>query len=190
MLVKGDLSTFRWFEGPIDARKSDNVVNVHYNALNFRDVMLATGRISMETFNSDRLGQDLTLGFEFSGINKRGQRVMGTAISGCMGTQVIPDHLTWIVPENWTLRDAATVPVVYVTVYLAFFMKNPISKGKTILIHAGSGGIGLAAIRVALAYGLTVYTTVSTPQKKKYIMSLFPQLKGNLLQSCLGALLR
>lgn len=36
----------------------------------------------------------------------------------------------------------------------------------------------LLAIRVALAYGLEVYTTVSTPQKRKFILSLFPQLKG------------
>lgn len=44
--------------------------------------------------------------------------------------------------------------------------------------NTGSGGIGLAAIRIALAYGLEVFTTVSTPQKKKFILSLFPQLKG------------
>lgn len=36
----------------------------------------------------------------------------------------------------------------------------------------------IAAIRVALAYGLEVFTTVSTPAKKKFIMETFPQLKG------------
>lgn len=45
--------------------------------------------------------------------------------------------LTWKVPDHWTLREAATVPVVYMTVYCAFFMYNPIRKGKKILIHAG-----------------------------------------------------
>lgn len=34
------------------------------------------------------------------------------------------------------------------------------------------------AIRIALAYGLEVFTTVSTQQKRKFILSLFPQLKG------------
>lgn len=77
-----------------------------------------------------------------------------------------------------SLKDAATIPVVYTTVYYALFFYRPISSGKSILIHAGSGGIGLAAIRVALAYGLDVFTTVSTEPKKKYIMALFPQLKG------------
>lgn len=38
--------------------------------------------------------------------------------------------------------------------------------------------IYILAIRVALAYGLEVFTTVSTPAKKKFIMETFPQLKG------------
>lgn len=42
-----------------------------------------------------------------------------------------------------------------------------------------SGGVGLAAIRVAFAYGLDVFTTVSTEAKKKFLLKTFPQLKGN-----------
>lgn len=141
--------------------------------------MLATGRLSVEVFGTSRLDQECILGFEFAGVNKKGERVMGTIISGAMATHVIPaDYLVWNVPDNWTLREAATIPVVYMTVYSAFFTSNPISKGKSILIHAGSGGIGLAAIRVALAYGMEVFATVSTPAKKKFIMDTYPKLKG------------
>lgn len=39
----------------------------------------------------------------------------------------------------------------------------------------------ILAIRVALAYGLEVFTTVSTPAKKKFIMDTFPQLKGRTI---------
>ena len=48
--------------------------------------------------------------------------------------------MIWDVPETWTLEEAATVPLVYYTVYLAFFVTSKIEKGKTILIHAGTGG--------------------------------------------------
>lgn len=141
--------------------------------------MLATGRLAAEVFGTNRLQQECILGFEYSGVNKRGERVMGTVISGAMSTQVVPnDTLTWVVPDHFTMREAATCPVVYMTVYSAFFLYNPISEGKSILIHAGSGGIGLAAIRVALAYGMEVFTTVSNPQKKKFIMDQYPKLKG------------
>lgn len=66
---------------------------------------------------------------------------------------------------------------MYSTVYLAFFICCKIQKGQTVLIHAGSGGVGLAAIQVALAYGLTVYTTVSTDEKRNYLLETFPALK-------------
>lgn len=89
--------------------------------------------------------------------------------------------MCWRVPDTVSLRDAATIPAVYGTIYYAFFFYNPISKGKSILIHAGSGGIGLAAIRIALAYGLEVFTTCSTEQKKKFILEQFPQLKGKII---------
>jgi fatty acid synthase, animal type len=81
-------------------------------------------------------------------------------------------------PDAWSLADAATVPCVYGTVYAAFFLAARIEKGKKILIHAGSGGVGLAAIRVAFAYGLEVFTTVSTEEKKNFLLSEYPQLKA------------
>ena len=80
-------------------------------------------------------------------------------------------------PDDWTLAEAATIPAVYGTVYAAFFLSIKIIQGKSILIHAGSGGVGLAAIRVAFAYGLKVFTTVSTTEKKNYLLKEFPQLK-------------
>lgn len=179
VLQRGDLSTLTWVQGSIDVVKTQNMVNIQYASLNFRDVMLATGRLAVEVFGSNRLDQECVLGFEYSGVNQNGRRVMGTVISGSLATHVFPQkHLTWTVPDKWTLKEAATCPVVYLTVYTAFFISNKIKKGNSILIHAGSGGIGLAAIRVAFAYGLEVYTTVSNPQKKKFIMDTYPQLKG------------
>lgn len=94
--------------------------------------------MSAEVVGTNRLDQECVLGFEFAGVNKKKERVMGTIISGAMATQLIPNpYLTWKVPDHWTLREAATVPVVYMTVYCAFFLYNPIKKGKKILIHAG-----------------------------------------------------
>jgi fatty acid synthase, animal type len=67
-----------------------------------------------------------------------------------------------------------------VTVYIAFFESISIEKGKSVLIHAGSGGVGLAAIRVALGNGLQVFTTFSTDEKKTYLFNEFPQLDETL----------
>lgn len=175
----GDLSSFDWFTGNLSSNASaDDLVNIHFSSINFRDVMLATGRLPPEICGESRTSHECLLGLEYSGVNVNGDRIMGMVAVGAMATQVEPVQcLTWKVPKDLSLRDAATIPAVYITVYYAFFFHRPIVKGNTILIHAGSGGIGLAAIRVALAYGLQVFTTVSTEQKKKFILSLFPQLK-------------
>lgn len=50
-------------------------------------------------------------------------------------------------------------------------------KGDKILIHAGSGGVGQAAINIALYYGCTVFTTVGTQEKREFIKQQFPQVK-------------
>lgn len=175
----GDLSSFDWFTGNLSSSApADGLVNIHYSSINFRDVMLATGRLPPEICGESRTSHECLLGLEYSGVNVKGDRVMGMVAVGAMATQVeAVENLTWKVPKDLSLRDAATIPAVYITIYYAFFFHRPIAKGNTILIHAGSGGIGLAAIRVALAYGLQVFTTVSTEQKRKFILSLFPQLK-------------
>lgn len=180
ILQRGDLSSLTWIQGGIDVSKTKNLVKIQYASLNFRDVMLATGRLSVDVAGGSRIQQECVLGLEFSGVNENNEKVMGTVISGALGTHIVPQkYLTWKIPESWSLKEAVTCPVVYLTVYAAFFTFNPIKKGKSVLIHAGSGGVGLAAIRVALAYGLEVYTTVSNDKKKTFIMETFPQLKGN-----------
>lgn len=140
----GDLSSFSWYNGCLKPT-ADKLVNVHYSSINFRDVMLASGRLSMEFYRSARTDDDCMLGLEFSGVNSAGERVMGMVKSGAMATQVQQiEHLTWIIPKDWSLRDGATIPAVFCTVYYAFFFGKSVMRGNSILIHAGSGGIGLA----------------------------------------------
>ncbi|XP_043070750.1 fatty acid synthase [Drosophila grimshawi] len=179
VMQHGDLSSLRWFEGPLDPE--DCIIKIAYSSLNFKDVMLATGRLATELDGSNRIDQSCVLGFEYSGINMQtGRRIMSMVVKGGVASYVDkPSKLIWNIPDHWSLQDAATVPVVYITVYYAFFMATDIRKGKSILIHAGTGGIGLAAIRVALAYNLDVYTTCSTPLKKKFLLDTFPQLEGS-----------
>lgn len=83
----------------------------------------------------------------------------------------------WSVPDNWSLGEAATVPVVYATAYYALVVRGRIRHGERVLIHSGSGGVGQAAISIALYYDCEVYTTVGSEDKKNYLQKRFPQLK-------------
>lgn len=184
LLRPGDLSSFNWLEGSLLRSTTNDVVRIQYAAINFKDVMLATGRLSADSWCLSRIEKECLFGIEYAGCTQSGQKVMGIVSSGALGTLIVPQPaLTWNVPSTWSLQEAATVPVVYGTVYTALFMDNVISAGKSILIHAGSGGVGLAAIRVALAYGMEVFTTVSSMAKKKFILDLFPKLKGSKLHT-------
>lgn len=161
-----------------ERKHGTQTVDVHYAALNFRDVMIASGRI--EPFGlKNSLKEQATLGLEFSGIiAESGRRVTGVKLTpGAITTSCkVKDAVLFDFPEEWSMEEAATVPLVYATVYLAFFECENICKRKSVLIHAGSGGIGLAAIQVALAYGLTVFTTVSTDDKRNFLLKTFPNL--------------
>lgn len=171
----GDLSSFVW-KMSIGEKVPHNPVAIHYASINFRDIMIATGRLA--NIQDSRLKRP-SLGIEYSGVDANDERIMGMIETSAFSTYAKPfDNMYWKVPKEFTLEEAATIPVAYITVYYAFFCGNTIAKGKTILIHAGSGAVGLAAIRIAFAYGLEVFTTVSTQQKKDYIMEVFPQLKG------------
>lgn len=50
-------------------------------------------------------------------------------------------------------------------------------RGDSILIHAGTGGVGQAAITIALYYECEIFTTVGTAEKREFIKTHFPQVK-------------
>ena len=88
----------------------------------------------------------------------------------------VEKHFLWSVPESWSLEQAATVPVVYTTAYYALVVRGNLRHGNTVLIHSGSGGVGQAAISIALNYGCQVFTTVGSKQKREYLKERFPEL--------------
>ena len=55
------------------------------------------------------------------------------------------------------------MPVVYSTAYYALMVRGRMQPGETVLIHSGSGGVGQAAIAIALSLGCRVFTTVGKP---------------------------
>lgn len=108
-----------------------------------------------------------------------GRRMFGMINTKALATMILADpFLIWEIPNYWSLEEAATVPVVYGTVLYAFEVEGKIKRGMSVLIHAGTGGVGQAAINVALHYGCTVYTTVGTAEKREFIKKTWPQIKG------------
>ncbi|XP_075218277.1 fatty acid synthase 3 [Lycorma delicatula] len=181
-LTRGDISSLTWCEGSIKPNltclpQSKVLVSVYYSALNFRDIMTATGKLANEIMVRGRIDQECVQGIEYSGKDSTGRRVMGLLTSKAISSVVLGDKLLmWDIPDDWTLEDAATVPIVYGTALWALIVCGRMKKGESILIHAGSGGVGQAAINLALHAGCTVFTTVGTPEKVEFIRKHFPQI--------------
>ncbi|CAL1290423.1 unnamed protein product [Larinioides sclopetarius] len=177
----GDLSSFQWMESSIKYMewKKENLVHVYYSALNFRDVMLASGKLPTEFLEkTPGDARDNQIGFEYSGRQDgTGRRVCGIS-TAAFATSVLADPTSCIeVPDNWTLEEAATIPIAYSTCYYALIVKAKLQKGDSILIHSGTGGVGQAAINIALSLDCEIFTTVGTKDKKEYLKHTFPQIK-------------
>lgn len=182
-LVKGDLSSLSWIESPLSRKLPDpkdkrlELCSVYYAPINFRDVMLTSGKLAADALPGDLATQDCVLGLEFAGRDSSGKRIMAMVDAKSLATTCVASkNLMWDIPANWTMEEASTVPCVYSTVYYALVIRGQMKRGESILIHAGSGGVGQAAISVALAHGLTVYTTVGSKEKRDFLKKTFPQL--------------
>uniref|UniRef100_A0A8C2AID1 Fatty acid synthase n=1 Tax=Cyprinus carpio TaxID=7962 RepID=A0A8C2AID1_CYPCA len=174
VLTRGDLSSLRWIASPlrhfIPSNPNVQLCRVYFSSLNFRDIMLATGK----------LPPDAIPGLLFSFCPRRdpsGRRVMGLLPAKGLATCVDADkHFLWDVPSSWTLEQAASVPVVYATAYYSLVVRGRLRPGESVLIHSGSGGVGQAAIAIALSMRCRVFTTVGSGEKKAYLQERFPQL--------------
>lgn len=186
MKTKGDLSSIRWVEGehkywptlPKSIRgESSQLVDIYYSTVNFKDVMVATGRIPVDAYPMDYLGTGL-IGMEFAGRDQNGNRVCSFTASKAIATNIVVESSNFMfkVPDHMSLAGAATLPIVYVTLYYGLFIRGNLRQGESILIHAGSGGVGQGAISICLALGCKVFTTVGSQAKKDFLLKKFPQL--------------
>ena len=182
----GDLSTLKWFESdhkywPIGRTSRQNLINVYYSALNFRDIMLSTGKLSVNALPGDLPNQKCTLGLEFAGRDHNGRRVVGLVAAKALATSVVVNvsDFLWPIPDHWSMEEACTVPVAYCTAYYALVIRGRIRKGETVLIHSGSGAVGQAAITIALNEGCRIFTTVGNQEKKEYLAKTFPKINAN-----------
>jgi NADPH2:quinone reductase len=86
--------------------------------------------------------------------------------------RAVPAAMTWPIPGELDAARAACVPVAFGTSYECLFTAGGLTEGQTVLIHAGAGGVGMAAIQLAKRAGATVIATASTDQKLERLKAL------------------
>ncbi len=81
-----------------------------------------------------------------------------------------PQTLPW--PAGFDARRAAALPETYFTVWANLFGHGRLAPGETALVHGGTSGIGVTAIRLAKAFGATVYATAGSAAKVEACLRL------------------
>ena len=144
-------------------------VAVESSGLNFWDVFRSLGFIEEGNLGREMCGYILEVGSDVSTISV-GDHVVGLGF-GAFGAQMVTrEELVAPAPSGFSVTGLATVPSAFVSAALSFELSG-LEAGDRVLIHAGSGGVGLAAIQLVQAAGAEVFATASTP-KQAYLRSL------------------
>nr|MDT0663920.1 MDR/SDR family oxidoreductase [Micromonospora sp. DSM 115978] len=90
-----------------------------------------------------------------------GDRVMGL-FEGAFGPVVVADaRMVVRVPVGWGFREAAGVSVAFLTAWYGLVVLGGLRAGESVLVHAATGGVGMAAVQVARWLGARVFATAS-----------------------------
>ncbi|MBF6175886.1 type I polyketide synthase [Nocardia blacklockiae] len=137
-------------------------VTMRAAGVNFRDILIGLGMYPnpAAVLGGEGAGVVLEVGSQVTDFVP-GDRVMG--LFDGIGTTVTTDHrLAARIPEGWSFAQAAAVPVVFLTAYYALADLAGLRAGESVLVHAGTGGVGTAALQLARHWGATVFATAST----------------------------
>jgi NADPH2:quinone reductase len=97
---------------------------------------------------------------------KPGDEVCALLAGGGYAEYVIVDSRHCLPkPANLTFPEAASLPETTFTVWHNLFQRGRLKKGESVLIHGGSGGIGITALQLARLYASRVFTTAGTEEK-------------------------
>ncbi|EKD18453.1 uncharacterized protein L3040_007523 [Drepanopeziza brunnea f. sp. 'multigermtubi'] len=171
-----------YVKGPSDLRVTDlpdpipspdqYLIAIHATATNFFDLLQIAGKYQ----NQPPL--PWISGAEFAGVilstptssasppkYKVGDRVFGASQGGYATKVAATEAVLKPVPKGWSYFEAAGLFVTAPTSYGALVTRAGVKEGDYVLVHAAAGGVGLAAVQIAKAFGATVIATAGTQHK-------------------------
>ncbi|MDE2940680.1 MAG: SDR family NAD(P)-dependent oxidoreductase [Chloroflexota bacterium] len=144
-------------------------VAVEAAGINFWDVFRSLGFIEEGDLGRELCGYVMAVGSQVSSVSV-GDHVVGLGFGAFAPEMVTHEELVAPAPEDIPVSGLATIPSAFVSAELSYRMSG-LKAGDRVLIHAGAGGVGLAAIQLAQAAGAEVYATASAP-KQAYLRTL------------------
>ncbi|MDB6137565.1 MAG: eryA [Verrucomicrobiaceae bacterium] len=152
------------------------LIEVKAAGMNFRDVLKALALYPAETADARIFGDEVggIIKAVGSGVTHvaPGDRVFGLAVFGLATHSLARGADVRLLPEGMSFEEAATIPVVFMTAWHALKNVAHMKAGETILVHAGAGGVGMAAIQIAQHLGVKVIASAGSPAKRALLETL------------------
>ncbi|OCF36713.1 alcohol dehydrogenase [Kwoniella heveanensis BCC8398] len=153
--------------------KGEVLVDVYAAGLNFFDILQAQGKYQTQPPLPFVLGAEIAGRISASAPlpddcpYQPGDRVFGYA-QGAYAEQVVASHRNLLpIPDNLSFEEASTIPLTTTTSYVALVDRARAKAGEWVLVHAGAGGVGLAACQIAKVLGCKVIATASSLDKRQ-----------------------
>ncbi|MGE0820657.1 MAG: zinc-binding alcohol dehydrogenase family protein [Candidatus Binatia bacterium] len=152
-----------------EAQAGQVQIRVRAAGINPADLVRLSGRLQSFSLpyipGTDVCGEVEAVGAGVTHV-KRGDRVFGRALTGGYAEKTcLAASEAFPLPQNLSFSEGSAIPIPFYTAYRALHHKAQLKAGETVLVSAGGGGVGVAAIQLAKLAGARVLTTVGSAEK-------------------------
>jgi acyl transferase domain-containing protein/NADPH:quinone reductase-like Zn-dependent oxidoreductase/SAM-dependent methyltransferase/acyl carrier protein len=174
---RGHLDTLRFAPFPLTpCGPGEALIDVKAAGMNFRDVLKALALYPGEAPDARIFGDEVGGVVKAVGAGVRhiapGDRVFGLAVFGLATQTLARAGDVRRIPGKLSFEEAATLPVVFMTSWHALKNVARLRAGECILVHAGAGGVGMAAIQIAHHLGAEVIASAGSATKRALLKTL------------------
>lgn len=141
--------------------EGDSVVDVRAAGVNFADVLIRRGMYPQMPELPHVLGSEVA-----GDLDGRRVLALARAAAGYAERVEVDPEWTFTLPDNASYAAGASFLTTYLTAYIPLIHQVHITDTSTVLVHAGSGGVGSAAIQIAKNLGARVIATASSDEKR------------------------
>lgn len=185
--VPGVLDTIRWKDNPeISGPVDPDCVRLQLCAasVNFKDVLVASGQLEGITqMRNDCSGIVLEVGANMTSKFKPGDRVCSLYSQSFTNYPMVHGLCCQVIPDDMDFADAASIPLVWGTVYYCLITIARLQKGESILIHSAAGAVGQASIMLARHLGAEIFVTCGNEAKVELLNTEFNIPRDHIFSS-------
>ncbi|HWM83625.1 MAG TPA: SDR family NAD(P)-dependent oxidoreductase [Pseudolabrys sp.] len=166
----------RFDHAPLPARApgaGEVQIAVAATGLNFKDVLNVLGLYPGDPgpLGGECAGTVVAVGAGVAHV-KPGDRVMAVAGGSFASHVVARAELVQPVPAGMSAAEAAAFPIAFLTAAFCLSHLAGLRAGERVLIHAGAGGVGMAAVRLAQRAGAEIFATAGAPWKREMLHAM------------------